>query len=387
MQRLTPSILSIFGAAFLRNVYTVLSYDRKGSEEYSNLTISDSDPAIALLSVTNITQALEEFDTVRVDHQPLPSSSSLPTPGTSTDGHGGSGGKHGLGKLWILIGILLALGFVSGAFITRCLVRRRRSLKRVTKDVDDTRDGSSTRRPRPHTGIPIALTSLGSYGDKSTSRFSKTSNGDELDEETFHSKRPFAGGWHRHSGASFMSSSSGTGTRVGDGTEPTNDFGELSLSLSTVDELGDDRQPRDGLGTLGPNGARSTRAARSRSRGPRGSVHDAVYPTDAHPVSLTTDASLLTNIPTLEEITPEALSSSRYPTFTRHSPSPVAAPSSLASRRQSLLSPQSVHETAPIPHPLSNTLHEDVEDQGILHHRVHNADADPVTPSSLRPAF
>src|ERR1700733_4995719 len=109
----------------MRNVYTVLSYNRYNTKALVNITISPEYAAFALLSITNITQALDEFNTIRIQHRPLPSSSASPTPGTSTDGN--RYGKHGPGKLWALIGIIIAFGLVVGAFVTRWWIRRRRA--------------------------------------------------------------------------------------------------------------------------------------------------------------------------------------------------------------------------------------------------------------------
>jgi hypothetical protein len=163
----------------MRNVYTVLSYNRVNSKGLANLTISEEDAAFALLSITNITQALDEFNTVRVQHQPLPSSSSLPTPGTSTEGGGNV--KHGLGKLWVLIGIVFAFGLVVGAFVARWWLRRRRAIRRISAaSVGGTRGAADTKP-----SVPIALVNLRRQSDK----FSKA--GEPLnaeDEETLRSR-------------------------------------------------------------------------------------------------------------------------------------------------------------------------------------------------------
>lgn len=348
----------------------MLSYDRKGSKEYANLTISDEDPAIALLSITSIAEAMEEFNTVRVKHLPLPSSSSLPTPGTSTGG--GHSAKHGLGRLWILIGILLALGLISGAFASRWFVRRRRILGRAA--AINANSGHSDAK-EPPAGIPIALVSIGTASD----RWSKYSTGkpfsaDDIDEETFRSKRWSA--WHKHMSATFLPSS--TGTRAGDATNPTSDFGELTQI--GPDEFGDDRLPRDDFGAA-TTGTRISRTGQPHSQGP--GVPDCVQP-----VTLVTDLSLLTNIPTLEEITPEALSSSRYPTFNRHplSPSLPRRPNSLSRNLPSIYEVHTTSGSNPTDHsgPGSRSMLTE-EPQEVLHRR--NINPDGVLISPLHPTL
>lgn len=274
----------------MRNVYTVLSYDRFKSKELANLTIPEEDAAFALLSITNITQALDEFNTVRIQHQPLPSSSSLPTPGTSTDGGGGSG-KHGLGKLWVLISIIIAFGVVVGAFTARWWLRRRRAIRRIAAATYDTADSKSP--------ASIALANLSKQRGKPGEPL------DAEDEETLHS-RPWSE-WGKPSSASFMTSS--TNTRVGEWVEP-GDLAEMMTHGST---------PHNEEGQYESARSRTIRAP-SRVHSMHGSLSD--------PAMLVADASLLTNIPTLDEITPEALSSSRYPTFSRlhHHPLPPQPP-------------------------------------------------------------
>ena len=270
----------------MRNAYTVLSYNRYHTKALVNITISAEYAAFALLSITNITQALDEFNTIRIEHRSLPSSSASPTPGTSTDGNGY--GKHGLGKLWALIGIIIAFGLVVGAFVTRWWIRRSRAIRRVSAaDVGRAFAHGTTNTEVP---VPIALAGLGDQGIKSSKK-GRPVDAEEQDENTLHS-RP---------AASFMTSS--TNTRVGEWMEP--DFAEMTTSGPTPhNEEGEDRGPYDS--------ARS-RTSWSRSRGPSiygGSLSD--------PTMLVTDTSMLTNIPTLDEITPGVLSSSRYPTFARH---------------------------------------------------------------------
>ncbi|KAF8315667.1 acid protease [Clavulina sp. PMI_390] len=320
----------VLGAAFLRNVYTVLSYDRYDSQLWPNLTLPDNEPAIALLSVTNITEALNEFTTVRINHQPLPSSSATPTPGTSSEHHNKSGG---LGKLWILVGVVIALGLIIGALLTRWLVRRRQRVKsanRTSLSLDRSTSGDAA----------IALSSLASV-DTGVQRRKAHTVGDADDLNSSTNSRSWAGSWalaKHQSNASFLSSNASTGpTAVGTGdgagtTQSVNEYGEL-IAAAGLDDM--ERGPQE-------LSVRASRASRSRSRGPGAtSVSSPLLESYSsnelnRPVPLVTDVSLLTNIPTLEEMTPETLSSSRYPTFARHSlpqpPSPIAV-SSLGHRR------------------------------------------------------
>ncbi len=101
----------ILGVAFLRNVYTVMAYDvpdargqfppnGNGSEELS--------PRLGLLSLTNATQALQEFNNVRVLNQPLSSGGGGSTPSSGPV----VGAKSG--KLSVGVDVLLGLvGFIA----------------------------------------------------------------------------------------------------------------------------------------------------------------------------------------------------------------------------------------------------------------------------------
>lgn len=273
-------------------MYTVLSYNRYNSKELANLTLSEEDGAFALLSITNITRALDEFNTVRIQHRPLPDSSATPTPGMSTGGNGDSAGSHGLGKLWALIGIIVAFGLVVGAFVTRWCFRRRRTFRLAATSVrrsGDTADNEAS--------APISLVSLGPHKKSAKA-------GESTEEDTLRS-RP----WSEQYKPSNASLTSSTNTRVGEWTEP-GEFADIITGGPTPhnNEDGDDRRPHEN--------ARS-RTSRSRSRGP--SIYGGSLSALPDPTMLVTDANLLTNIPTLDEITPEILSSSRYPTFPRHS--------------------------------------------------------------------
>ncbi|EMD30882.1 hypothetical protein CERSUDRAFT_120264 [Gelatoporia subvermispora B] len=102
----------ILGVPFLRNTYTVMAYappDASGSFANSHVTTSTagSSPRLGLLSLTNATLALEQFQQVRVNDQPL---SSSPT----SDSSKASPGRRLSVGLDVLIGLLglLVLCFV-----------------------------------------------------------------------------------------------------------------------------------------------------------------------------------------------------------------------------------------------------------------------------------
>jgi len=109
----------ILGVPFLRNVYTVMAYtapDANGSfpaVDGSNLTIT---PRLGLLSLTNPTIALEEFNTVRVLNQPI-------SGGNSSGGSAGESPSNptvSLGGKKLSVGIVVLIGIMS--FFALCCV-------------------------------------------------------------------------------------------------------------------------------------------------------------------------------------------------------------------------------------------------------------------------
>jgi len=116
----------ILGVPFLRNVYTVMAYDApdaNGTFPNNDPDSRDLDPHVGLLGLTDSTQAMQEFDNVRVLNVPLSSgNSSSPTSGQAAS----SGG----GKLSVGIHVLLALVGVLGVcfvlFALRWFLVRRR---------------------------------------------------------------------------------------------------------------------------------------------------------------------------------------------------------------------------------------------------------------------
>ncbi|KAI0262399.1 aspartic peptidase domain-containing protein [Gloeopeniophorella convolvens] len=113
----------ILGVAFLRNVYTVMAYDTPNAQGlfpvHGNTTQTVSDqihPQLGLLGLTNPTQALQEFNNVRVLKQPL-SSNTGPTAPSGKDVTSGSK------KLSVGIDVLLGLVGIIGACIALFALR------------------------------------------------------------------------------------------------------------------------------------------------------------------------------------------------------------------------------------------------------------------------
>ena len=119
----------ILGVAFLRNVYTVIAYDQPDTQGvFPNNSDSAIDPQVGLLSLTNTTQAMQEFNNVRLLNQP-----SSPTSGAANN------------KLSVGIDVLLALVGVIAACVTlfglRWLLVRRRMHRKPHFDVVDPKRG------------------------------------------------------------------------------------------------------------------------------------------------------------------------------------------------------------------------------------------------------
>ncbi|KAH9047980.1 aspartic peptidase domain-containing protein, partial [Lactarius deliciosus] len=116
----------ILGAAFLRNVYTVMAYDipnargqfppnRNGSKELN--------PRLGLLSLTNATQALQEFNNDRLSHQQL-SSTEGNTPALAPV-TGVKSGKLSVG-VDVLLGLVGFIGACAALFGLRWFFVKRR---------------------------------------------------------------------------------------------------------------------------------------------------------------------------------------------------------------------------------------------------------------------
>ena len=127
----------ILGVPFLRSVYTVMAYTAPNANgsfspvDGSNQTIS---PRLGLLSLTNPTVALQEFNTVRVLDQPISGGNSSAgsasrSPSNSTVSLGGK--KLSVGIV-VLIGILSFFVLCCVLFAIRWIMFRRKYRKAVT---------------------------------------------------------------------------------------------------------------------------------------------------------------------------------------------------------------------------------------------------------------
>lgn len=98
----------ILGVPFMRNVYTVMAYERPDASGNFNNTIPfGTGPTLGLLGLTNATQAMEEFDQVRVSKQPPGSGSSQQSLSSQS------------GDLQPSIGVKILIGLVG--FFVLCL--------------------------------------------------------------------------------------------------------------------------------------------------------------------------------------------------------------------------------------------------------------------------
>ncbi|KAG6334244.1 hypothetical protein ID866_4850, partial [Astraeus odoratus] len=110
----------VLGVPFMRNVYTVMAYENPSADGTFNTSVlSGIQPTLGLLGLTNATQAMEEFYTVRVLNQPL-NPSSTPTPSAADGGNSLSVGVE------VLIGLVGFFALCVAAFGLRCFFARRK---------------------------------------------------------------------------------------------------------------------------------------------------------------------------------------------------------------------------------------------------------------------
>ncbi|KAG8769926.1 hypothetical protein FRC12_004635 [Ceratobasidium sp. 428] len=162
----------VLGAAFMRNVYTVLQYDTPATPatqtRYDPL---NSQPQLGLLSLTKSETALQEFHRVRVLGQPLEDttgSGSGTGPGSGS-GFGSSGGSNSSGAnggtagknkkmsvgVMALIGVMVFFGVAAGLFGLRWWMMKRRwrrmreaaAAQAVEKDDEEGAEGVAIPRP------------------------------------------------------------------------------------------------------------------------------------------------------------------------------------------------------------------------------------------------
>ena len=134
----------ILGVAFLRNVYTVMAYDAPNAHGVfpANNDSANLQPRVGLLSLTNATRAMQEFNNVRVLNEPLSSgNSSSPTSGQAS---GSRSGKLSIGVdvLLALVGIIVACVALFGLRWFHVRRRLRQGLR--TNATDNKPAGAST---------------------------------------------------------------------------------------------------------------------------------------------------------------------------------------------------------------------------------------------------
>ena len=119
----------ILGVAFLRNVYTVMAYDLpnvNGQFPPNGVGRDELSPRLGLMSLTNATQAMQEFNNVRVLNQPL---SSGEGPGSSSPSTGSvantKSGKLSVG-VEVLLGLVGFIGACAALFGLRWFIVKRR---------------------------------------------------------------------------------------------------------------------------------------------------------------------------------------------------------------------------------------------------------------------
>ena len=125
----------ILGVPFMRNVYTVMAYTTPNANGSFPLVSTDNQtdggisqlihPRLGLLSLTDPTTALQEFNTVRVLNQPI--SSSSPTNNTGSNGNTKTvdiGGHHLSIGILVLIGLFSFFGLCCILFCIRWFIGR-----------------------------------------------------------------------------------------------------------------------------------------------------------------------------------------------------------------------------------------------------------------------
>ena len=130
----------ILGVPFLRNVYTVMAYTTPNADgsftplNGSNQTIT---PRLGLLSLTDPTIALEEFNTVRVLNQPISGGGSSSGGSSATGGNANNptvnlGGKRLSVGIVVLIGLLSFFALCCVLFVVRWFIFRRKYRETAT---------------------------------------------------------------------------------------------------------------------------------------------------------------------------------------------------------------------------------------------------------------
>lgn len=131
----------ILGVPFLRNVYTVMAYtipNSDGSFVPQNGSDQTITPRLGLLSLTNATIALEEFNTVRVLNQPISGGGSSPAGGNANNSTVSLGGKKLSVGIVVLIGILSFFALCCMLFFACWFMFRRKYRKSALAGMQQT---------------------------------------------------------------------------------------------------------------------------------------------------------------------------------------------------------------------------------------------------------
>ncbi|KAJ8481242.1 hypothetical protein ONZ45_g15376 [Pleurotus djamor] len=139
----------ILGVPFMRSVYTVMTYDPPDpSGIIPNATSSTASqmairPRLGLLSLVDSRVAMEEFERVRIAHQPLTTGS--PSGGTSNQAPGGSGSGGISVGIAVLIGLICFFALCFVLFGIRWYFFRRKWRATEGRDGDEGGDGMMKR--------------------------------------------------------------------------------------------------------------------------------------------------------------------------------------------------------------------------------------------------
>ncbi|KAJ3554178.1 hypothetical protein NP233_g12479 [Leucocoprinus birnbaumii] len=121
----------ILGVPFMRNVYTVMAYDvpfPNGTFPIANASVNTVQPRLGLMSLTDPSTALSEFNTVRVLNQPLSGGSVSSNTGAQT-----SGKKLSVGII-VLIALLGFFTLCCALFVIRWLLYRKKFKQQRDRD-------------------------------------------------------------------------------------------------------------------------------------------------------------------------------------------------------------------------------------------------------------
>lgn len=201
----------ILGVPFMRNVYTVLAYELP---PFSASVYTGIRPTLGLLGLTNITQALGEFNNVRVLNQPLGGTQSQSTSSGNT--------KMSVG-LEVLLGLLSFFALCVTLFGLRWFITRRQWKRQGMIDTDGEQKGEgeyqlTRRNSRSSEDAPPLTSAL-----RALAYDSYATRKEKVSEYTFDSN----------------------GTRVEPDVDPVKEFGEWKYSHSppSIFDLSDPWDP------------------------------------------------------------------------------------------------------------------------------------------------